>query len=332
MFEKPETGRRSPPFSDIFHAPFYARLPYKPALQARSPIKAPQAPQALSPSRRAGSLSAATPLRDAPSTMRHSTPLRPPVAIFTEPPQPARAVSFYNNRGIRLPLYCESVRPRQHTGNIRHQAALLQGCDAAEGPRPGADAGAGAGEATRVARAVKTEMLPNALRECARDTPCYAYLFACLTGAIERQKNPPPLMKKDDPVDPNIRRAGAEASAGVDAGVETLLERRAQESRRFSADILSLAKLVARRRLENEAYRRHGAALQADLLRVAKETDVARASLEAHVAEIARLESLRLSEADVKCSDSIKERLQSINSVKDIFARPASSASSARQQ
>ncbi|KAE8301787.1 hypothetical protein GL50803_0016637 [Giardia duodenalis] len=290
---------------DLLYAPFYARLPSLPALSPSKhlhyvPLRTEVVPKADSTN---------TTTSNAPSSLANrKASIRPPSANMIQPHPHRRAAQFYDGHTVIVPPVQETVKIPTRTQHIKAQDAFLKqvehiNCEYSPSK-------------IRTSRGIKAELLPSVLLECCKDEPCYAYLLSELAKAVERHKSrlkpaaevegcEANLESKESRVTDRAQTESPNAKEGPDDEIERLGE--------TSGNIVSLAKLVAKKEIEASTYRKRMDHMKTTLTKLNKEIQIAKTTIGALNAEIARLESIYQISMESRAPGTLKERMMNLD-------------------
>jgi len=337
---EPQERPDSPSLRDIFYAPFYAKLPYKPGLPPGKGISS-----LASEERRAREIQRQPTLRTAR--------IHEPFAMLHSRSEPGKVTSQYG----RIPM--ESVGdykpPAQPLTHVRAQAQNLALAEKAP--------------STRAALAVKAQLLPAALVDCEADCPTYSFLLRALAATVEKYSstaddggapdateldvrlctrqgpavrfapagqsgaspgdplltpgdaagrtsprsggNPPAQSEGKPPhSDPTSMTAQFRADDAQDArDAQSSLDAAAEDDAiKYGSDLASLARLVAKREVEAKAYSQRLHGLEDNIREVSKEIEIAKANIKAINLEISRFEAFQQVESEAKAGAAGKLR------------------------
>lgn len=288
---------------DLLYAPFYARLPTLPALSPSKhlhhvPLRADSAPKT-------GSTTATA--SNAPSSLANrKVSIRPPSANMVQPYPRRRAAQFYDGHTVVVPCVQETVKIPTRTRHIKAQDAFLKqaeqiNCDYSPSK-------------IRTSRSIKAELLPSVLLECCKDEPCYAYLLSELAKAVERHKSrlKPSATHAEDggEVESKSKTSNVIDRAQTESlNIRDETDKDTERLEEVSGDVLSLAKLVAKKEIEADTYRRRMDHMKTTLTKLNKEIQIAKTTIGALNAEIARLESIYQVSMEARAPGTLKERM-----------------------
>lgn len=289
---------------DLLYAPFYARLPTLPALSPSKhlhyvPIRANSSPKT-------GSATATA--SNAPSTLTNKKmSVRPPSANMVQPRPHRRAAQFYDGHTVVVPCVQETVKIPTRTRHIKAQDAFLKhaeqiNCDYSPSK-------------IRTSRSIKAELLPSVLLECCKDEPCYAYLLSELAKAVERHKSrlKPFVHTEDSEINLEAKNrippTTIDRTQAENFNIRNETNNDTEKLEEVSGDVLSLAKLVAKKEIEASTYRKRMDHMKTTLAKLNKEIQIAKTTVGALNAEIARLESIYQVSMEARAPGTLKERM-----------------------
>lgn len=286
---------------DLLYAPFYARLPSLPALSPSKhlhymPTRAHSIPKTDS---------TAANVSHAPSSLTNKkVSIRPPSANMIQAQPHRRAAQFYDGHTVVVPCVQETVKIPTRTRHIKAQDAFLKQAEQINCEYSPSK--------IRTSRSIKAELLPSVLLECCKDEPCYAYLLSELAKAVERHKSrlKPVAMAEAREVDPESEASNTIKGAQIEnANALKGPESEMEKLKEVSGDVLSLAKLVAKKEIEADTYRKRMDHMKTTLTKLNKEIQIAKTTIGALNAEIARLESIYQISMEARAPGTLKERM-----------------------